>query len=184
MRKLILAMFVSVDGFIEGPNGELVPPAWSDDLEKNWSGANLDMAGAILYGRVCYEGMAAYWQSTDADPQIAGRLENLQKYVVSTTVRELSWKNTTILNGDIAEKVSRLKSLPGKDIVSFGGAGLAASLMRHDLVDEYRLMVTPIVLGAGKPLFAGQYNRCALELVDALTMDTGAVIIHYRQAGN
>ena len=180
MRKLILAMFISLDGYIEGPNGEMVPPAWSDDLEKNWSGANLEMAGAILYGRACYEGMSYYWQSPSADASISRRLAALPKFVVSATMQHTSWDNSTILSGDLAAEIKKLKQQSGRDIVAFGGAGLAASLMKLGLVDEYRLMVTPILLGSGKSLFAGGYQRASLKLVEAKTMDTGAMILHYQ----
>ena len=138
------------------------------------------MAGAVLYGRVCYEGMAYYWQSPNANQNVAARLAELPKFVASSKLLEVSWKNSTILKGDFSEEVLKLKDQPGKNIVAFGGAGLAASLMKLGLVDEYRLMVTPTLLGAGKPLFSSGYNRSDLELVDAKIMDTGALIIHYR----
>ncbi len=179
MRKVMLAMFMSLDGYIEGPGGALVPPAWSNDLERHWSGANLAMAGAVLYGRRCYEGMAAYWTSPAADPKIAGRLAGLPKYVASSTLRETAWSNSTIIDGDLSDAIRQLKAEPGGDIVAFGGAGLAASLLERGLVDELRLMVTPALFGGGKRMFSGGYDQAELRLLDARTMDTGAVILHY-----
>ena len=180
MRPLVLAMFISLDGYIEGPNGQLVPPAWSNDLEINWSGANLEMAGAVLYGRVCYEGMAGYWQSPSADQKIAGKLAALPKYVVSTTVKSATWKNTTIIRTDFASSVRQLKEEAGKPIVAFGGAGARAELLEQQLVDELRLLVTPNLFGGGKRLFDGGFDRLDLALVDSKMMDTGAIISHYR----
>lgn len=179
MRKLILAMFVSADGYIEGPNGELAPPAWSDDLDTHWSKANLDRAGAVLYGRVCYEMMSSYWQSPAADAQVAKRLADSPKYLCSTTLSKVNWTNTSIIRGDIPAEIAALKTQPGKDVVCFGGAGIASSLLKWQLVDDMRLMVTPSLLGGGKLLFNGNYPRSALRLISARPMDTGAVILHY-----
>lgn len=175
-------MYTSLDGYIEAPNGEWVAPDWSDDLEEHWSGANLDRASAVLYGRVCYEGMAQYWQSPDADPRVASRLKDLPKYVASSSMREATWANTTIVRANLADEVRKLKAGAGKDIVAFGGAGLVASLVHADLVDEYRIMVVPMLFGGGKPLFPAGFKRTALKLVSCKVMDTGALISHYTKA--
>lgn len=183
MRKLVLAMFVSLDGYIEGPNKELVGPAWSADLSKYWIDDNIERAGLTLYGRVCYEGMAAYWTSPAASPEEAARLTALPKVVFSTTLKAAAWANTTIVREDIAGTVNRLKAEPGKDLMVFGGAGIANSLMRLGLVDEYRLLINNIVLGGGTPLFQGGYDRFGLDLIGVRPFDSGAVLLSYKPKG-
>src|SRR5437016_2446332 len=100
MRKLVVAMFISLDGYIEGPNKQLVGPAWSADLGRYWINDNIERAGMTLYGRVCYEFMAAYWTSPAADPVEAARLTALPKLVFSTTLNSATWANTTIVRDD------------------------------------------------------------------------------------
>jgi dihydrofolate reductase len=183
MRKLVLAMFISLDGYIEGPNKQLAGPAWSADLGKYWIDYNIDRAGATLYGRVCYEGMAAYWTSPAASANEAARLTALPKYVFSTTLKTVSWANTTIVSDDIAGAVNKLKAESGKDLMMFGGAGIANNVMRLGLVDEYRILVNNIVLGGGTPLFQGGYDRFGLELLDVQKFDSGAVLLSYKPNG-
>jgi dihydrofolate reductase len=182
VRNVVLAMFTTLDGFVAGPNGDLVPPPWSDDAQAHWSDANLELAGTVAYGRQCYEGMAQYWQSDDANPATAAALARLPKVVFSRTLTDPTWPNTVVVKGDLVAEVSKLKRAPGKPVVVFGGAELAWSLVGNDLVDEYRLMVTPTILGEGKPLFAGSQGRRDLSLASARALDTGALIVHYRRA--
>jgi dihydrofolate reductase len=189
MRKTVLAMMMSVDGYIEGPNKEFVPPAWSDDLAKYWSGDNVDNADIMMYGRTCYEGMAAYWPAAEADPdatedwvEYARQINNKPKIVFSKTLQKADWTNTRIVRENIAEEIAKLKQEPGKDLVLFGGADIANTFMKLGLVDEYRLLVTPIVLGGGTPLFKNGLDRFNLKLLDTKTMDTGAVILRYEPA--
>ena len=183
MRKLVVAMFISLDGYIEGPNKQLVGPGWSADLGKYWIDYNIDRAGATLYGRVSYEGMAAYWTSPAADSKEAARLTALPKFVFSTTLKTTTWANTTIVSHDIAGAVNRLKAEPGKDLMMFGGAGLANSFMKLGLVDEYRILLNNIVLGGGTPLFQGGYERFGLDLIDVQKFDTGSVLLSYNPRG-
>jgi len=182
MRNVVLAMFATLDGFVAGPKGELVPPPWSDEAQLHWSDANLELAGTVVYGRKCYEGMAQFWQSADANPATAAALTRLPKVVFSRTLRDPTWANTVVASGDLVSEVERLKSESGKPVVVFGGAELAWSLVRSDLVDEYRVMVTPTLLGEGKPLFAGSDVRRDIRLVSARALDTGAVILHYERS--
>lgn len=180
MRKLVVAMFVSLDGYIEGPNRELVGPDWSADLGKYWIDYNIERAGMTLYGRVCYEHMAGYWTSEAANPAEAARLTAVPKLVFSTTLKTAAWANTTIVGDDIAGTVNRLKAEPGKDLMTFGGAGIANSFMKLGLIDEYRILVNNIVLGGGTPLFQGGYDRFGLDLLDVQKLDTGAVLLSYK----
>jgi len=185
MRKLVLAMFLSLDGYVEGPNREFVPPAWSDDVARHWSGENLEMAGLLVYGRANYEFNKDFWLGEAADPSSpmrasAERINALPKIVLSSTLERAEW-NARPVGGDVAAEMNRLKAEPGKDLVCFGGAGAAGTLMRLGLVDRYRLMVTPLLLGGGTPLFPEGLARQALTLRSAATLDTGAVILDYER---
>ncbi|HET6970342.1 MAG TPA: dihydrofolate reductase family protein [Phenylobacterium sp.] len=178
MRKLILSMFVSLDGYIEGPGGEFAPPPWSDQVAEQWSGWAMENGGHILYGRVNFEFNKGFWTSPDAAgmPQ-AEDMNRLAKSVASRSLTgDLGWNGHAV--GDVAAEVARLKAEPGKDILSFGGAGLAHSLIEQDLPDEYRLMVTPQLLGGGKRLFPDAVRR-DLKLVESFALDVGSVILRY-----
>jgi dihydrofolate reductase len=178
MRKLILSMFMSLDGYVEGPNGEFVPPAWSDQVAAKWSGWAMETGGHILYGRANFEFNKAFWTSADAAgmPQTE-EMNRLPKSVMSRTLTgDLGWNGRAA--NDLAAEVARLKAEPGKDILSFGGAGLAHSLIAEDLPDEYRLMITPTLLGGGKRLFPDGVRR-ELTLVESHVLDVGSVILRY-----
>lgn len=188
MAKLILSMFVSLDGFICGPDGEFVPPAWSDDLATHWSGYAMRHAGRFLYGRVNFLFNKAFWQPAESDPSspaanvpYAGQMNATPKTVFSTTLEGDPGWNGTVVRDDLAGAVARLKAQEEKDLFLFGGAGIANSMIALDLPDEYRLMVTPNLMGDGKRLFGGGTERRPLELIDSRSLDTGAVILHYRR---
>ncbi|MBW8812147.1 MAG: dihydrofolate reductase [Caulobacterales bacterium] len=181
MRKLILSMFMSLDGYVEGPGGEFAPPPWSDDVAQKWSGWAMESGGHILYGRVNFEFNKGFWTSAEAAgmPQTE-EMNRLPKSVMSRTQSgDLGWNGQAA--GDLAAEVARLKALPGKDILSFGGAGLAHSLIAADLPDEYRLMITPQLLGGGKRLFPEGVRR-ELKLVESHVLDVGSVIVRYARA--
>ena len=187
MGKLVLSMFTSLDGCIEGPGGEFVPPAWSDDLATHWSGYALERARHLIYGRVNFLFNKAFWSAADTDPgspaagiPYAGTMNRLPKTVVSRTLAGDPGWNATLVRDDLAGAVARLKAEVPGDVYSFGGAGLANSLMALDLVDEYRLMVVPTLLGAGKRLFDEGRPRVPLALEECRRLDTGAVILRYR----
>ena len=131
-----------------------------------------------------YEGFAAAWpHMTEQAGEYADMMNGYPKYVVSRTLEEpLGWNNSTLIKGDVAEEVSRLKELPGKDILIFGSGKLVNTLMEHDLIDEYRLMVFPVVLGSGQRLFGEGIEETVLELVGTDTFDTGVVVLSYRPA--
>ena len=188
MGKLVLSMFTSLDGCIEGPGGEFVPPAWSDDLATHWSGYALERARHLIYGRVNFLFNKAFWSAADTDPgspaagiSYAGTMNRLPKTVVSRTLAGDPGWNATLVRDDLAGAVARLKAEVPGDVYSFGGAGLANSLMALDLVDEYRLMVVPTLLGAGKRLFDEGRPRVPLALEECRRLDTGAVILRYRR---
>ena len=188
MAKLVLAMFTSLDGYIEGPNGEFIGPAWSDDLSTHWSGYGLSHAGHLLYGRKNFLFNKGFWSAADTDPNspaagvpYASTMNRLPKTVVSRTLSGDPGWNARLVKDDLAGAVDALKATADQDIYSFGGAGLANSLVALELPDEYRLMVTPDIFGDGKRLFEPGLPRLKLELVESRALDTGAVILHYRR---
>jgi dihydrofolate reductase len=191
MRKVIVSEFVSLDGVVEDPGGGEGSEwgAWGFEFDRGPEGDKFKLdelaaADALLLGRVTYEGFAAAWPSATDEEGYADRMNGYPKHVVSTTLEEpLEWNNSTLIKGDVAEEVSSVKQRPGKDILVFGSADLVNTLMKHGLVDEYRLMVFPIVLGSGKRLFGDGLDTTVLELVDTKAFDSGVVVLTYRPAG-
>jgi len=188
MRKVVLAMFMSLDGYIEGPKGEFVPPAWSDDLQRYWADDNVDRTDLLLYGRTNFQFNAGFWQPAEQDVNnpapfraFARRMNTLPKLCFSRSLGQVDW-NGRVVRDDIAGEITRLKQQPGKDMMMFGGATIARTFIALDLFDEYRIMVTPILLGDGKRLFDGGYERRQLRHTDVKQMDTGAVILSYERA--
>ena len=182
MAKLILAMFTSLDGYIAGPNGEFVPPPWSAEVAQAWADDNLKRAGHLIYGRANFEFNKGHWTSPAAAGQPQTETMNrLPKTVVSASLAGDPGWNATTVNGNLPAAVAKLKrSVADGDIYSFGGAGLARSLISEGLVDEYLLMVTPNLLGDGKRLFGPGLPKVSLELIQARPLDVGSVILRYR----
>ncbi|MFA7405266.1 MAG: dihydrofolate reductase family protein [Pelobacteraceae bacterium] len=184
MRNILFQMMISVDGFFEGPNREL---DWHvvDEGFINYAVELLDSVDAILFGRVTYLMMAAYWQTPTAianNPIVAERMNSLPKFVFSPTLEKVEWQNTTLVNGNIAEEVAHLKQKPGKDMVIFGSSDLAVALTKLGMIDEYRIIVNPVVLGSGKTLLEGFNERLGLTLIDTQTFSSGNVLLRYRPA--
>jgi dihydrofolate reductase len=186
MRKVIYAMSVSLDGFIEATDGDL---RWSypdEELHRHFNQQE-QLIDLHLYGRGLYENMVSYWPTAGADPsapqverEYARLWKDMPKVVFSTILTEVGW-NSRLVSGDIAAEVNRLIAQPGGDI-SVGGAGLAASFMRLGLIDEYRLYFHPVLLGGGKPMFAPLQDKIALELVETHPFGSGVVLLRYRPA--
>ena len=188
MRRVVLSMFMSLDGYIAGPGGEFVAPDWSDDLERHWSGYAMEHAGHLLYGRTNFEFNKALWEPAASDPEspaasiaYAATMNRLPKTVFSTTLKGDPGWNGTIVSHDLKDALARLRADGKGDIVMFGGARVAQSLVKQDLFDEYRLMVTPNLFGDGVRLFEPGFDRIDLELIQSLPLDTGAVILHHRR---
>jgi len=182
MRRVILFNMLTLDGFFDGPNRDL---SWHNvDAEFNeFAIAQLDTVGALLFGRVTYEVMASYWPTSSAlqdDPQVAGRMNRLPKYVFSRTLASADWQNTQLVKGDAADEVARLKQQPGQDLFIFGSADLAASLLDKHLIDEFRVMLNPILLGSGTPLFRGLQHPLKLKLLEARAFQSGNVLLRYQ----
>ena len=181
MRKVIASEFVTLDGVLEDPQWTFEFPSEEQDKFKFDELAAVD---SLLLGRVTYEGFAAAWpQMEEQTGEYGAWMNGYPKYVVSTTLEEpLEWNNSTLIKGDVAEEVSNLKRQPGKDILIFGSGTLVNALTQHDLIDEYRLMIFPVVVGSGKRLFGDGIDSKALRLVDTKTFGSGVVVLTYRQA--
>ncbi|WP_273847473.1 dihydrofolate reductase family protein [Rubrobacter calidifluminis] len=181
MRKLIASEFVSLDGIMENPSWTFKFPSKE---QEDFKFAELSAAGALLLGRVTYEGFAAAWPNmSEQAGEYADMMNGYPKYVVSKTLEApLEWSNSTLLRGDVAEEVSALKEQPGRDVLIFGSGELVNALMEHDLIDEYRLMVFPIVAGGGKRLFGDRVEAKVMEHVGTETFGSGVIVLTYRPA--
>ena len=193
MRKLIVSTFLTLDGVMQAPGGPEEDPAsgfkhggWSvnywDDVMGQAMGESMGRPFDLLLGRKTYEIFAAHWPNATDQPG-ADVLNNATKYVASRTLNAVDWQNSILLEGDVAEAVARLKQEDGPEIQVHGSGTLIQTLFEHDLVDEYRLMVFPLVLGTGKRLFADGVNACGLRLVDSKTATTGVLITTYERGG-
>ncbi len=182
MRKIFSFMVATVDGYYEGPNQEFDWPNVDDEFNE-FSVEQLDEVDTLLFGRVTYQGMAAYWPTPVAkeyDPIIAARMNGISKIVVSRTLDAAEWANTRLVKEDVADELTTLKQQPGKDIAIFGSSDLTVSLLRQGLVDELRIMVNPVVLGAGNSLFRTADERIGLKLLKVRSFDSGNVLLYYQ----
>ena len=182
MRKLFSFNMVSLDGFFEGPNRDIT---WHlvDDEFNQFAIEQTSGVDTLLFGRVTYELMASYWPTSAAiidDPIIADLMNGLPKIVFSRTLQKAEWNNTRLVKDHIAEEITRLKGQPGKDLAIFGSANLLSSLIQMDLVDEHRIIVNPIVLGKGTPLFQGIIERLELKLLKTKVFASGNVLLYYQ----
>jgi dihydrofolate reductase len=182
MRKVIMFNMVTLDGFFAGPNGEI---DWHNvDGEFNeFAIDQLGSADGLLFGRVTFQMMASYWPTeaaTTDDPIVAGKMNALPKVVFSRTLVKAEWSNSRLVKGNVAEEITKLKQQPGKDLLLFGSADLASTLTRLGLIDEYRVMVNPVVLGSGKPLFKDVHQRFGLKLEKTKTFRNGNVLLYYQ----
>jgi len=182
LRKLILFNLVTLDGFFAGPDGDI---SWHnvDEEFNEFAIQQLDTIGALLFGRVTYEVMASYWPTPIAledDPVVAGKMNSLPKFVFSRTLEKVYWQNTRLVNENAPDEVSRLKEEPGKDLFIFGSADLASTFTQYGLIDEYRIMVNPVVLGQGAPLFPELNQSLHLKLLNARVFSSGNVLLYYQ----
>jgi dihydrofolate reductase len=177
MRKVIVSILVSLDGAFEGPNKELDWHVWDDGMEK-YMGDFLNTVDTILLGRVAYQLLANYWPSSKEN--LAPMLNNLPKIVFSRTLEKVEWNNSRLIRENIKEEILKLKQQPGKDLVLFGGANIAATLNELGLIDEYRIIVNPVVLTNGKPFFKDVKDKFSLKLSGARSFSCGNVILNYQ----
>jgi dihydrofolate reductase len=181
MRKVIAGLFISLDGVVESP--EKWHFLYFNDEMMEAVGSQMAASDAMLLGRVTYQEFAAYWPGVSAeDDPIAAVMNNTPKYVVSTTLDAAEWQNSTLIKGNIAEEITKLKQQPGKNIGITGSPTLVDSLLQDDLLDELRLLVHPVVVGSGKRLFKDGGDLKRLKLVDSKTFSTGVLSLIYQPA--
>lgn len=182
MRKLIAWNVATIDGFFEGKTEwdlSFHEAIWGPEMEA-FSEEQLQNMDGLLFGRKTYDGMSAYWQSEAEPGPIANHMNALPKYVASKTLTSATWNNTKVLGPDVVAGVKDLKSERGKDIYVFGSAELLDTLLRHRLVDEYRIGLAPVVLGGGTPLFKPSDQSLKLHLLEASTLNNGGLILRYQ----
>lgn len=177
MRKVVMTEYLTLDGVMDEP-GHWSGPFFNDEAAK-FKYHELFASDALLLGRVTYEGFAAAWPTMEGTGDFGERMNGIPKYVASTTMETADWNNSTILKGDAAAEVAKLKQQEGQDILLCGSAILMNSLLPTGLIDEYRLMVHPIVLGKGKRLFKDGLDTATFKLVDTKPFSTGIVVLTY-----
>lgn len=173
MRKIVVTEFVSLDGVMEAP--AWTAPYWNDEIAA-FKGEETDASDALLLGRVTYQGFAAAWP--ESKDEGAEYFNNVRKYVVSTTLDRAEWNNSTLIKENIVAEIANLKQQAGRDLTVHGSATLVQTLMQHDLVDSYRLLVYPVVVGKGRRLF-DEGTTATLQLVDARSFSSGVVAMIY-----
>lgn len=198
MRKLIVATFVTLDGVMQAPGGPEEDTTggfkyggWTagywDEILGGVMGEQWAEPFDLLLGRKTYEIFAAYWpyvKSDTPDYQIADKLNSAKKYVASRTLKELDWNNSRLIKGDLVQEVKVLKEQDGPKLQVLGSSNLIQTLIKHDLVDEFRLMIFPLTLGTGKRLFGDGTIPAGLKLIDSKTSTTGVIVATYERAGN
>jgi dihydrofolate reductase len=185
--RIVVTEFVSLDGVMEDPGGgeDFKYGGWTFEIERGDEGDKFKLdetlsSEALLLGRKTYEGFAAAWPSMTDEVGFADKFNSMPKYVVSSTLGDPEWNNSAVLKGDMVEEVTKLREQLDGDIVVHGSAQLVQALVEHDLVDEFRLMVFPVVLGSGKRLFGETSDKKTLRLVDSKMVGEGVAILTYK----
>jgi dihydrofolate reductase len=188
MGKIVATEYVTLDGVMEDPGGSEGTQLggwsfqfWNAEAAK-YKFDELFASDALLLGRVTYQGFAKAWPAMTDEQGFANRMNSLPKYVVSTTLEKVEWNNARLIKKNIPEEVARLRQLPGQDILIAGSSLLVRALTQHNLIDEYRLMVHPVVLGSGRRLFQDQSDMKALKLVDTRQFSSGIMVLSYQPA--
>lgn len=176
MRNLVVTEFLSLDGVMENPGWTF--PYWNDEIAR-FKGEETEASDALLLGRVTYQGFAAAWP--ESKDEGAAYFNSVRKYVVSTTLDEVTWNNSRLIKDNIVAEITKLKQQDGKDITVHGSGTLVQTLIRHDLVDRYRLLVYPVVLGEGKRLFQ-EGTTAKLKLVETRSFSSGVAALIYEPA--
>ncbi|MFF7446726.1 MULTISPECIES: dihydrofolate reductase family protein [unclassified Streptomyces] len=194
MRKIIVCTFLTLDGVMQAPGGPdedaesgFEHGGWQKPVSDDEVGMAVagwyEGSDAMLLGRKTYEIFASYWPTADPENPFTDRMNGMHKYVASRTLTSVDWQNSTLLEGDLAAAVRELKASDGADINVVGSGDLAQTLMRHDLVDEYRLCIHPVIIGTGKRLFADGAIPTALEPVSVSSTKSGTIVGVYRPHG-
>jgi dihydrofolate reductase len=186
VRPIYAFIVQTVDGYYEGPNGEFDWPNVDDEFNE-FAVAQLEATDMLLFGRRTYEGMASFWPTEAAlasDPVVARLMNEIPKIVFSTTLTAADWNNTRLVRENVVNEVTQLKQQPGKQLAIFGSIDLTANFVKLGLVDELRIMVHPIILGAGHSLLAGIGTRVPVTLTDTQVFKSGNVMLNYRVDAN
>jgi dihydrofolate reductase len=186
MRKLIQLMHVSLDGFVAGPNGELDWIYFDKEMEDHGKHVSNNV-DTTIYGRVTYQMMESFWPTVPSNPdssqhelEHAEWVEHVSKIVISKSLDKAEWNNTTLIKDNIADEISKLKQQPGNDMMIFGSPRLSHNLMQLGLIDEFQLILNPIVLGSGIPLFKDIKEKFKLKLLSSNPFESGVVALHYQ----
>jgi dihydrofolate reductase len=175
--RLVATEYVSLDGVFEEPGHWSGP--WFNNEAGQFKWDELQATDALLLGRKTYEGFAAAWPTMEGTGDFGVKMNTMPKYVVSSTLGEAEWAGSKLIKGNVEDEVRKLKNQPGKDLLLSGSAQLFNAMMAADLIDLYRLMLHPVVLGKGKRLFTGEANKKALELTETKTFSTGIIVLEY-----
>jgi len=182
MRRIVAGLFMSLDGVVESPD-KWTFPYFNDEVGQVIQ-SQMDASDAVLLGRRTYEEWAAYWpDKTAQDDPFADFINNTPKFVVSTTLKSVEWRNSTLVTGNLAEEIAKLKRQPGKDIAISGSVTLAGSLLRDRLLDELSLLLNPVMVGTGKRLFEDPSGQVPLKLEESRTLSNGVLALRYETAG-
>ena len=185
LRKLVVSEWVTLDGVFDADSMKEWFEPYDSSGRQEYIKENVLTSDAFLVGRVTYEMLAAYWPNQKNNEMgVADRLNSAPKYVVSSTLKKAEWNNSTIISEDVVEEITKLKQQPGQDILVFGSATLVQSLMEADLVDEYRFLVHPIIMGSGKRFFSDEMAATKLKLVKTKTLDLGVTLDCYQSITN
>ncbi len=182
MRKLVVFNQVTLDGYFAGMNGDT---SWAHKEDTEWNAFVADNAsagGLLLFGRITYDLMAGYWPTPQAiknAPIVAEQMNNLPKVVFSRTLNKASWSNTKLVNGDMAAEIRKMKKEPGKDMAILGSGSIVSQLAQEGLIDEYQIVVNPVVLGRGRTMFDGVKEKLTLKLRKTRTFGNGNVLLCY-----
>jgi dihydrofolate reductase len=178
MRKVIVSSNVTLDGRVDEVRDWALP--FDDDEFARYHTDLLSHSDGLLLGRKTYEMFAAVWPSRSGESAVADPINSTAKYVASTTLKDLEWENSHLIEGDVPEGVAKLKQQPGQDLIMYGSDDLMHSLLEHDLIDEFQLLVHPVVLGKGRRFFKEGVERMALDLVDTTVVPPGVAILTYQ----
>jgi dihydrofolate reductase len=183
MRRLIAFEHLSLDGYFVDQNGEMTWAKHDHDAEFNaFTTENAMGGGVLLFGRVTYDLMASFWPTplaAQSNPIVVERMNSLRKFVFSTTLEKVSWNNTTLLKGDLTTEVRKLKQQPGPNIVIMGSGSIVAQLADAGLIDEYQIVLNPLVVGNGRTLFEGVKNKLPMKLAKSRAFGNGNVVLFY-----
>ena len=177
---------ITLDGYFEGIHKWDIDWHQVDDEFNEFAIEQLNLADGLIFGRVTYQGMASYWPTPTAiesDPIVAARMNSIRKYVFSKTLDKAEWNNTQLINGDAIEELNRMKGETGNELFIFGSANLSSTFTRHNLIDEYRVIINPIVLGEGVPLFKEEDGNLKFKLLNTRIFHNGNVLLYYAPDG-